>query len=269
MCTEHGIVAKRGRSFGLSPLHHMGWMITTLSATSIRTFFCVASKTSQLMLVEIEGMIEDSFFCLKHDEKEDEAKCRLEIIRRNYDTVYMFVDQVNEIFGPILLLNLAWIFYQSLCTFCEMLLSYAYIVIICLQFDLRQMLSSFFLVQLRSHGQYSKAGRTFHDVAYNSPAGIFKLYLDLEKSSYLTITYSAFVFATLWSRLMVILVPANQLKNQVHSFFYHSCHFKVINKKCTFRGNLYSTACAESKLPIANNCFFKYFFIFISMLENS
>lgn len=257
-CSDNVIVKRRGRSFGLSPLHQIGRVLNILSSTSIRTFFFVASRTAQLLFKEIENMIEDSLSRFKYDEKEYENECNFEICRRHYDTVCKFVDEVNEKFGSILLLNLVWIFYQSLCTFCEMLLSYAYIVIISLQFDLRQMFLSIFLVEFRFHDNYLKNGTVYHHFDDHSPTQALQLYMALEMSSYATILYSTSVLATIWTRLLVILAPATHLKNQVaYIFSIVDIISKCLTKNVYSRDNLYSTACAKSKLLIKNNCFFK------------
>lgn len=97
--------------------------------------------------MEIENTIEDTVSRAKHFRNQVEIKRKIETWRHRFDIANKFVDQINENFGLILLLNIAWIFYHSVCTFCDILIAYAFTMIVGLHFNLLQMFRAVILVE--------------------------------------------------------------------------------------------------------------------------
>lgn len=203
----------------VSILHKIGNVVANLSGTSVRLFFFLTARTAQFLFREIEKEIKDIVTRFHIDKKEDEFEKKLEILRHHYDATCRFVDQVNEIFGPILLFNLAWIFYRSFSSFCDFFISYAFILIISLHFDLLGMSMAVRLLDIHYKNSFLRDSASYDFLQQPLLYETLQMYYAHEVSSYITIAYSALVFVTIWSRLLVILVSSNHLQKQVILYF--------------------------------------------------
>lgn len=187
----------------------LGKLVAISCGTSIRTFFFVATQTGILLFKEIDGEIKNGF---NIDSEEQKNESELERWRVCYNTVCRFIDHVNESFGLFLLLNIIWIFFTSLHTFCVMLLSYTFIVVISLRFNLKEMFLSVYLTEINfkslKYGKYDAK----YDFHVTQELHTFR---HLEAGCYSTLFHSSLLFAIVWIRFLIILLPSYLMQNQV------------------------------------------------------
>lgn len=209
---------KTGVTLQLTGFQKISRVIAILLGTSIRTLFFVITKTAKYFFKDIENTIEDSL-CRKLFKREHELKEKLEILRHRYDLACRFVDQVNDSFGLILLLNLSWFFYRSLSTFSELLVAYAYIVIMGLRFDFWNMSWAIKLIEMNYLNN-----KTGNSLKYGSStvslSTLLQRHYSLENSCYIIFFYSFLFFITIWSRFLIIVVPSINLHKQVINYIF-------------------------------------------------
>lgn len=192
--------------------------LSSIPSTSIRILFFIFVLITQLLFKELEEKLEDaivprSVVGIKRNQFSFDLDCWM----RFYDMVCRLVDEINQFFGLTLLIDLTWIFSKSIATFCNIILSYGFLVTIALRYDLNRMYSDFNV--LNFHYFLSSNSTTKNNNPVNS--SITNYFMLLWKS-YSINSPTAFAMALniitlvlLWLRLMVILIPSNNMQNQV------------------------------------------------------
>lgn len=184
---------------------------------------------ANFLFEELKWKVQDGFpRCGNLNKELEHAEYELECLRRHFEIICNFVDKLNENFGLILLINLAWIFYTSLCTFSDMLISYAFIIIVSARFDLKQMSFDMRIVEM-THGRISLHQTSAPYLVNDShlTSDFINLCYTFQVNSLVSMVRSIFVFVTIWIRLLTIVVSSVRLRKQVNV---------ILKKKITFCG---------------------------------
>lgn len=189
--------------------------LCSLPTTSIRVLFYFLIQIPLLLFEELENMLEN---IAPLNLVEDKKQFSVELDRWLYlfDAVSRYVDELNNTFGLILLIDLSWIFAKSIITFCEMILSYGFIVFIPLRFDLKRMQSDFLILDLHFS---SISGITHTETLFFlNREKYFKsivMLFYLNTHAYHWIKLKIVFLVLLWYRFLIILIPSNNMFNKV------------------------------------------------------
>lgn len=182
-----------------------------LPGMSIRILYFVLASTARLLFKELDDQLENLLLKFGTNMNENQISIDFENWRRRYELVRHYVDQLNNNFGLILLINVIWIFSESTKVFFEFILGYTFLVLISFQFDLPYMISAASLIEFNLHPKHpglTIAHAFFNSLNYENLKNMHSF--NLKAISGLTICLLSFF--VIWLRLLVILVP---------SFFIH------------------------------------------------
>lgn len=199
-----------------------------LPGMSICVLFSILITTAQLLFKELDSKIEHLSPLPGNHSDENQLSLDVEDVMRFYELIRHYVDQVNNNFGLILLVNLIWILTESISTFFEVILGYTYIVLISLQFDFRGMMSDAWLLKLNLDPQlpgYSDFYDFFNSTNYEDLASTYLFELKV----YFGVAVCTLRFISFWLRLLIILVPSNSMQVMVNCCYNYTVHAILYN----------------------------------------